>query len=92
MKDIANLLASISALLGPVPIIITAVTSLIVSIRSRTQQIKGARLSILPGESGPTFRCRLQVKCAYEDYIDCDSHRLVSSSFWFDYSFLQQNH
>ncbi len=49
MKDIANLLASISALLGPVPIIITAVTSLIVSIRSRTQQIKGARLSILPG-------------------------------------------
>jgi hypothetical protein len=35
-------------------------------------------LSVLPGESDLPFRCQLQVKCAYEDYIDFDSHRLVS--------------
>ena len=50
------------------------------------------RLSILPGESGRPFRYQLQVKCAYEDYIDYDIHRLVSSWFSFDYFFLQQNH
>src|SRR5437016_2303969 len=33
-------------------------------------------LSTHLGENGPLFMSRLQVKCAYEDYIDFDSHRL----------------
>src|SRR5438067_1764643 len=53
---------------------------------------RNARLSILPGESGPTFRYRHQVKCAYEDYIDYDIHKLASLWFWFDYFFLKLYH